>query len=79
MHAYICIYTYIYIYKYTDLYIYTYTYTYIYIYISATVPSGTIVECSKVCVGSWDPWDPGTVGLEIPKGFLWGQESRRRA
>ena len=42
--------------------------------ISATVPSGTIVECSKVCVGSLDAWDPGIVVLEIPKGFLRGQQ-----
>ena len=42
--------------------------------LSATVPSGTIVECSRVYVGSWDPWDPGTVVLEIPKGFLRGQQ-----
>ena len=38
------------------------------------MPSGTIVECSRVYVGSWDPWDPGTVVLEIPKGFLRGQQ-----
>ena len=40
--------------------------------ISATVPSGTIVECSKVLLG---PWDPGIVVLEIPEGFLRGQEA----
>ena len=40
--------------------------------ISATVPSGTIVECSKACLG---PLDPGTVVLEIPEGFLRGQEA----
>ena len=38
-----------------------------YTYISATVPPGTIVECSRVHVGSWDP---GMVVLEIPEGFL---------
>ena len=47
-------------------------------YISATVPSGTIVECSRVYVGSWDPWDPGIVVLEIPKGFLRGQQESGR-
>ena len=40
---------------------------------SATVPSGTIVECSKACLG---PLDPGTVVLEIPEGFLRGQETK---
>ena len=25
-------------------------------------------------MGSWDPWDPGTVVLEIPEGFLRGQQ-----
>ena len=40
--------------------------------ISATVPSGTIVECSKALMG---PWDPGIVVLEIPEGFLRGQET----
>ena len=45
--------------------------------ISATVPSGTIVECSRVYVGSLGPWDPGTVVLEIPKGFLRGQQDPR--
>ena len=49
-----------------------------YVHISATVPSGTIVECSRVYVGSWDPWDPGTVVLEIPKGFLRDQEPIHR-
>ena len=38
------------------------------------MPPVTIVECSKVHVGSWDPWDPGTVVLEIPEGFLRGQQ-----
>ena len=41
-------------------------------YVSATVPSGTIVECSKVCLGFWDP---GIAVLEIPEGFLRGQET----
>ena len=41
------------------------------------MPSGTIVECSRALVGAWDPWDPGTVVLEIPKGFLWGQQEDR--
>ena len=45
-----------------------------FLWLSATVPSGTIVECSRVYVGSWDPWDPGTVVLEIPKGFLRRQQ-----
>ena len=28
-------------------------------------------------MGSWDSWDPGTVVLEIPKGFLRGQQDPR--
>ena len=57
--------------------LHVHVYIYIYIYISATVPSGTIVECSKALVGYWDSWDPGIVVLEIPKGFLRGQEPNR--
>ena len=42
--------------------------------LSATVPSGTIVECSKALKGSLVPGTLGIVVLEIPKGFLRGQE-----
>ena len=40
--------------------------------ISATVPSGTIVECSKAFLGSRDP---GTCGFRDPGGILRGCET----
>ena len=43
------------------------------------MPLGTIVECSKALMGSWDPGTLGIVVLEIPKGFFRGQDFRLAA